>query len=312
MGKKVNILVIDPFPEQVIAELEALGNVDFVPALSREEVLLRLPEAEVVVMNSRIRMDAEALERAGKLRLLCRAGVGLDHFDLPLLEKMGVKVVNAPGANAQPVGEQTVGMLLSLMHRINFANREVRQFEWNREANRGTELMGKTVGIIGYGNTGTATANCLRGFGCRILAFDKYKSGFGNEFVEEVEREVLFEKADILTLHIPLTHETNAYADEVFFDRFYKPIWFLNLARGPITDLQGLLNALVSGKVKGAALDVLPNEKMHTLTPAERSLMNQLYATKRVIITPHIGGWSHESLIRINNRMVQAVKEYVG
>lgn len=313
MKKNTPILVIDPFPEAFVAELHSLSDqVEYSPKLSREEILARLPEAEVVIMNSRIRMDAEALAHAGKLKLLCRAGVGMDHFDLPLLDKMEVRVMNAPGMNAQPVGEQTVGMLLSMMHRISHANAEVQQFQWNRELNRGTELRGKTVGVIGFGNTGTATAGCLSGFGCRILAYDKYKSGYGNETVVESDLETIFREADIVTLHIPLTEETEHYADAGFFANFEKKVWFLNLSRGPVTQLGDLTHALQSGWVAGAALDVLPNENMATLTADEKAQIEALYATGRVIITPHIGGWSHESLRRINNRMLDAVRLYMG
>lgn len=313
MNTALNILVVDSFPEVFLTELHTLSPaVTYAPDLSREEILEHLPEVEVLVINSRIKLDEEALGKAGKLKMVCRAGVGMDHFDLPLMEKMGINVVNTPGANARPVGEQTVGMLLNLMHRISFANEEVRVFQWNREANRGTELGGKTVGIIGYGNTGTATGNCLKGFGCRVLAYDKYKSGFGNDQVEEVDMQQLYEQAQVVTLHIPLTEETHQLANDAFFDQFHHPIWFLNLARGPITDLQALLSAIESGKVLGAALDVLPNEKMHTLTPEEKALMIALYETGKVIMTPHIGGWSHESLKRINDRLLEAISRLLA
>ncbi|MEM7038420.1 MAG: NAD(P)-dependent oxidoreductase, partial [Bacteroidota bacterium] len=239
------------------ADLEAMGHaVEYAPELTREEILARMKEVEILIMNSRTHVDREFLAEAPKLRLLGRAGVGMDHFDLEALAEKGVKVVNTPGANAIPVGEQMVGMLLSLLHNVVRSNDQVRQFQWLREENRGTELRGKTVGIIGYGNTGSEVGRNLSGFGCRILAYDKYKTGYAPEFVEEVELDQIMEAADVLTLHVPLTDETKGWIDADFLADFARPIWLLNLARGPIVPLAGLLEALENGNVIAAGLDV--------------------------------------------------------
>ena len=235
----------------------------------------------------------------------------MDHFDLPLLAERGIRVVNTPGANARPVGEQAVGMLLSMLHHIPEANAEVRQFQWLREQNRGTELAWRTVGIIGFGNTGSHFARCLSGFGCRILAYDKYKTGYAPEGVEEVSLEEIFAQCDVLSLHIPLTEETQGWINADFFNQFAQPIWFLNLARGPITPLADLIEALDQGKVIAASLDVLENEKFGRLTPEQRERLENLFARKQVIFTPHIGGWSHESLERINNWLVREIIDYL-
>ena len=306
--EQLKVLMVDRFPQAMRDQL-VLPEIDlrYEPNWVRADILPALAEVEVLVMNSKTNVDRELLDAAPKLRLLCRAGVGMDHFDLPLLAERGVRVVNTPGANARPVGEQAVGMLLSLLHHIPAANAEVKQFEWNRERNRGTELGGRTVGIIGFGNTGSNFARCISGFGCRILAYDKYKTGYAPEGVTESTLEDLFAECDVLSLHIPLTEETHGWVDEAFFDRFQRPIWFLNLARGPITPLGGLIAALDKGQVIAAGLDVLENEKFDRLTPAERSRLENLFARKQVIFTPHIGGWSHESLERINNWLVREI-----
>lgn len=312
----MNILLIDRFPEDMLSKLRALGHpLTYAPEWDRAQVLAAMPETDILIMNSKVNADRELLDAAPRLRFLGRAGVGMDHFDLPLLAERGVRVVNTPGANALPVGEQTVGMLLSMMHRIVRADAEVRRLKWSREPNRGTELTGKTVGIIGYGATGSATARCLRGFDVRILAYDKYRKGFGADpahaHVEEAPLERLMEEAEILSLHIPLTEETRGWVDARFLSRFRHPLWFLNLARGPIVPLSGLMEALQAGHVRAAALDVLENERLDRLSAAEQARLQALIDDGRVIFTPHIGGWSHESLQRINDRLVEAVAQFL-
>ena len=308
----MNILLIDPFPEQMLASIAAIGHpFQYAPDWTKAEILANLADIDILVMNSKVNADEELLKHGPRLKMICRAGVGMDHFDLPLLESRGILAFNTPGANAIPVAEQAVGMLLSLLHNVVRADREVHAWKWERERNRGTELYGKTVGIIGFGNAGSAMARCLSGFGCRILAYDKYKTGFASESVEEVGMDQIFAESDILTLHIPLTDETQGWVDTGFFNKFHKPIWFLNLSRGPIVPLAGLIRAIESGKVRGAGLDVLENEKLDSLTTEQRERLSRLFENDRVIITPHIGGWSHESLERINDRLVDAIADFV-
>lgn len=309
----MNILLIDAFPERMLAELRALGHaVRYEPEWDRQEVLAHLQDVDILVMNSKVDADRELLDHGLRLKMVCRAGVGLDHFDLPLMEERGIVAFNTPGANAIPVAEQAVGMLLCLMHNIAYADRQVHGWNWSREENRGIELHGKTVGIIGYGNTGSALGRCLAGFGCRILAYDKYKAGFGSVTVEEASLERIHAEADVLSLHIPLTQETWGWVDARFFAQFQKPLWFLNLSRGPIVPLEGLIAAFEGGHVVAAGLDVLENEKLGTLAPAQRSRLERLFAMKRVVVTPHIGGWSYESLERINDRIVMGIQARFG
>lgn len=307
--KRLPILLIDAFPDKMIGQLQALpgAEVRYEPAWQRAQVLANLPGTRVLVMNSKVKVDAELLDAGPDLKMICRAGVGLDHIDVGLCAQRGVEVVSTPGANADSVGEQTLGMLLSLLHHLPRANQQVKQWRWMREENRGTEIKGKTVGIIGYGNTGSAVGRKLRGFEARILAYDKYKTGYAPEWVKETTLEEIFAEADVLTLHIPLTAETQGWVNEEFFNRLAKPIWLLNLARGPIVPLASLTKALLSGKVRGAALDVLENEDFARLSPEEKSRLQTLFEMDNVIFTPHIGGWSFESLERINNEIVRRV-----
>jgi D-3-phosphoglycerate dehydrogenase / 2-oxoglutarate reductase len=309
----MNLLVIDSFPAQMIQQLEALGHpIRYEPTWTKADILAHLADVDILIMNSKVDANAELLAHGPRLKMICRAGVGMDHFDLPLLEQRGILAFNTPGANAIPVAEQAVGMLLCLMHNIARANHQIHDWKWLREDNRGTELYGKTVGIIGHGNTGSAFSRCLSGFGCRILAYDKYKTGFGNIAVAEAQLEQLFAEADVLSLHIPLTAETKGWVDAGFLRRFAKPIWFLNLSRGPIVPLQELIEALEKGQVIAAGLDVLENEKFESLDPDQRMRLERLFTMDRVIFTPHIGGWSHESLTRINDRLVAGVAEFLA
>ncbi len=263
-------------------------------------------------MNSKVNADQELADRATKLKLVCRAGVGLDHIDVAYLSSKGIAVKNTAGSNADSVGEQTVGMLLTLRHKLMTANAQVKQYQWLREQNRGLEIKGKSIGIVGYGHTGKAVARNLSGFGAELLVYDKYVSGFGHAHVREVTMEALFARAEILTLHVPLTEETLQLVNDAYLARFQHPIWLLNLSRGPVVDIAALVRGLESGKVRGAALDVLPNEKLATLSETEKALYDRLFSFDNVLLSPHIGGWSVESLENINSRIVGYVAELLA
>lgn len=304
----MKLLLIDPFSDSLLHALTAQGHqLNYLPDAEREEVEARIHLYDGLILNSKLRVDKILIDKAIRLRFVIRAGVGLDHFDVPYLEEKGIKALNTAGANADSVGEHTVGMLLALRHKLMQANAEVKRFEWRREANRGLEIKGKTVGIVGYGHTGTAVAKKLRGFECRILAYDKYKSGFGTDGVEEVGMQRIFEEADILSLHIPLTDETRAMIDGDYLAGFRKNITFLNLSRGEIVRTSELLKALETGKVNAAALDVLEQEKFDKLTESQRTIYQQLFDCPNVILSPHVGGWSVESKANIERAIVELV-----
>lgn len=308
----MNVLIIDQFPDPWRSRLQDLPvEVNYVPKADRAVALALLPEADVLIMNSKIKVDQEAIDIAVRLKLIVRAGIGMDHIDTEYLKEKGIRAENTIGANADSVGEQTVGMLLALRHKLMTANQEVKNFFWRREANRAAEIGGKTIGLVGYGHTGQAVARRLRGFGMKVLAYDKYKSGFGDEWVTEATMEDIYEQAEMVSLHIPLTDETREMCNDAFFDRFHHPITFLNLARGPIVNMTALLRAMDDHQVVAVAIDVLPNEKFDTLTMREKKTYESLFARKNVIVSPHIGGWSHESLDNINSRIIGFVKDLV-
>lgn len=308
----MHVLVIDHFPENFLHALRQLPvTMDYLVDASPDEVRSQLGTCEILIMNSKIRMDRETAPLAPHLKMVIRAGVGMDHIDVEYLESQGILVRNTKGGNADAVGDQTLGMLLALRNNIHLTDRQVRTFEWKREENRGSELTRKTVGIIGYGNTGSAVGRRLAGFGCKVLAYDKFTSGFGHDHVEESTLEAIYEQADILTLHVPLTEETHHWISPERIARFRKPYMLLNLARGPVVDFDVLIAALDSGQITGAALDVFPNEKLHTLTPTQRAQYENLFARENVILSPHIGGWTHESLENINGMILEFVRGMV-
>ena len=299
-----HILIIDAFPAQLIKNLKLSGNtITYIPDCSGPEAIEGLKSADILLINSKINLNATTMAGNNRLKLICRAGVGLDHFDLPFLSKLGIKVCFTPGANAVSVAEHAIGMLVGLLHRIPLANQQVKKRIWSREPNRGIELMGKTIGIIGYGNTGSSFAKILRGFQVQILAVDKYNSGFGNDWVKECGWDEIADQADILSLHVPLTLETKYLVNESLISRFRKNFWLLNTSRGEIVKTADLLPALKSGKICGAGLDVLENEKINQLSEIQQREFDELIEMDNVILSPHIAGWSFESRQRISNEI---------
>ena len=214
----MNILIIDRFPDIFLQELSSLAvQVTYLPEIDRKTVLSLIEDQHILILNSKVKVDRALVDRANHLMLVVRAGVGMDHIDEEYLAEKGIRAVNTAGQNADAVGEQAIGMLLAMRNNLIRADKQVRTFQWIREANRGVELGGKTVGIIGFGNTGKAVAKRLTGFGCNILAYDKYVNGFGSEQVKEVEMEDIYRTADVCSFHIPLTAETRHLANDTFF-----------------------------------------------------------------------------------------------
>lgn len=271
--------------------LEAKGHrVEISPAITAEELAARIGECEGLVVTTRLRIDAALLSRAARLKWIARLGSGMELIDTVKAEAMGVRCVSSPEGNRNAVAEHALGMLLTLMHRIRSSADEVRQGQWQREANRGTELSGKTVGVIGFGNTGGAFARLLQPFGVTILVHDKYKFGFASGQVREAGVEQIARYADVVSLHLPLTEETRHYADVAFFRSLARRPWFINTSRGGVHDTAAVAMALREGHVSGVALDVLETEP-----PVMDAALEALLSDPRVIITPHIAGYSHES-----------------
>jgi D-3-phosphoglycerate dehydrogenase / 2-oxoglutarate reductase len=265
---------------------------------------------EGLFVRTRTRVDEQLLGAKPIIKFVARAGAGLDNIDLDFLQKHNIKVLHASEGNRDAVGEFTIATLLSLLRHIPSADVEVRKSIWLREENRGEELMGKTVGIIGYGNMGKAFAKRLSGFSCKVLAYDKYKHNISDEWVKEASIENIFEESDILSLHIPLTPETRDMVNEDFVERFKKPFIFINTARGEIVKMSTLANGIETGKIRGAALDVLENEKLTSFTEAQQKAFTFLTHRRNVIFTPHIAGWTYESHYKINQILVQKLQAF--
>lgn len=280
--------------------LEEKGfEVTYQPSITYDEVMALIPEYVGMIVTTRIKVDKEMIDRAGQLQWIGRLGSGMELIDVPYAESKGIHCVSSPEGNCDAVGEQALGMLLSLMNNVLKSNLELRKGIWERDGNRGFELNGRTVGIIGFGNTGGAFARKLRGFDVQILAYDKYKTGFSNEYVKEATMDQLFAEADVVSVHLPLTAETQYIANTSFFNSFRKPVWFINAARGKLTDTADVILALERGTISGACLDVLENEKLGTYSAIEKEQLERLLQLPNVVLTPHIAGYSHEASIKM-------------
>ncbi|MFY7707105.1 MAG: NAD(P)-dependent oxidoreductase [Flavobacteriales bacterium] len=261
-----------------------------------------------IVIRSRFRLSREFLSRFPSLKWIARSGSGLENIDLIACEELGIKVYNSPEGNSTAVAEHATGMLLMLFNKLRIADSEVRSGLWQREANRGLELEGKTVGIIGYGVMGSAFAKRLSGFGCRVLAYDKHKSNFGNEMVQEVSLDTLKKESDIVSLHVPLLEDTKYLVDADWIASFSKPFYIINTSRGQVAEIKAILDGLKSNKILGACLDVLEYEetsfeKINLNTPE----FNELKELNNVIFSPHVAGWTVESYEKLSSVLADKI-----
>jgi D-3-phosphoglycerate dehydrogenase len=280
-----------------------------------EELIRIIPEYHGIVIRSRFKITKEIIDTAVNLECIGRAGAGMENIDVAYAEKKGIRCVHAPEGNRDAVAEQAVAMILALFNNMLRADKEVRIGKWLREQNRGEELKGKTVGIIGYGNMGSAFAERLRGFSCKVLVYDKYKKGFGNEFIVESSLEDLFEQADLVSLHTPLTDETHYMLNDAFFNSFKKNIYVINTARGKCLSTADLVKNMQSGKIKGACLDVLEYEAVsfeHIDFEKLPEPFKYLVASDKVVLTPHIAGWTQESNEKIATVLANKMAEVLS
>lgn len=312
-GKKV--LVTDGVHPVLIEGFVALGfSYDYYPKITLDKVKAIIQDYDGIIINSKIIVDEEFLNKAVLLKFIGRLGSGMEIINQPYARKKGVAVFSAPEGNCNAVAEHALGMLLALANKFRKGDREVRQMIWQREANRGFEIMGKTVGIIGFGHTGSQFAKKMTGMGVKVLAYDKYKpEGYALDygFVTETTPEQIFENADIVSLHLPLNPETKHLANYQWMSKFKKSIVLINTSRGNVIPTTDLIRGLEEGIIRGACLDVFENEKPSTFSETEKAVFSRLYEFENVILTPHVAGWTIQSLERLATVLLTKITNFI-
>jgi len=309
--EKQRVLFIDSTHPRLLEMLEEAGfDCQYTPELSKDEMLAIFDQFDGFIIRSKFKLTQAELDKATRLKFIGRVGAGLENIDVPYAESKGITCFNAPEGNRDAVGEHALGMLLCLFNNLCRCNAEVGKGMWRREENRGLEIKGKTVGIVGYGNMGNAFAQRLKGFGCKVIAYDKYKFDYTDEFCEEKQMQELFDTCDILSLHIPQTEETMFMVNDDYLSKFKKPFFLINTARGKIVKISDLVKHLKTGQVRGACLDVLEYEKtsfedLHAHELPEH--FKYLIDAENVLLSPHVGGWTHESNIKLSEVTAQKI-----
>jgi D-3-phosphoglycerate dehydrogenase len=306
----MKILFVDTVHPYLWSELTSAGHqCQEAYQLSKEEIESIVSSFDGIVIRSRFSIDKRFIDVCKNLKFIARAGSGLENIDVEYAKTKNIHCVNAPEGNRQAVAEHALGMLLSLLNNLHIANNEVKNGVWEREKNRGIEISGKTIGIIGYGNNGSAFAKTLSGLNCQVIAFDKYLNEFKDDFALKVDMSQMFEQCDILSLHVPLTAETEHLVNSDFISKFKKNFYLINTARGKCVDSNTVLKAIQSKKILGACLDVNEFEKI-----SFENILNvpqvyiDLLESEKVILSPHVAGWTKESHQKISEVLFQKIK----
>ena len=303
----MKVLFVDTVNPLLIQTLESANILcDIAYSKSKEKISKIIHKYDGIVIRSKFEIDKRFIDIAKKLKFIARAGSGTENIDVEYAMTKNISCFNAAEGNRQAVAEHTLAMILALINNINQANLEVKKGQWNRESNRGTEISGKKIGIIGFGNNGNAFANLLKGFDVTILAYDKYKK----EYDYKTDMATIYKKADFLSLHVPLTHETKYLVNDNFISKFHKPFYLINTSRGKCVDTKALVKGLENKKILGACLDVLEQEKIsfeNLATKKNTKDLTYLLKAKNVILTPHIAGWTKESDIKIAEILAQKI-----
>lgn len=306
-------LIIDQLHPSISTLLEGIKmDYDYRPTIQKDEIEAIIGNYQGLILRSKLKLSVDLLSKGKQLRFVARAGAGVDEIDEDFLKERNITLLNAPEGNRDAVGEHALGMLLCLFNKLNTADLEVREKVWLREENRGHEVKGRTVGIIGYGNMGKAFAQRLAGFECKVIAYDKDKENYGDKYAEQVSLERLKAEADIVSLHIPLNQYNQALFNDDYLAGFKKNIYLINLARGPVIPFSTLSKGIQGGKIIAAALDVLENEKLQTLSPSQQADFEYLAQQKNVLFSPHVGGWTFESYERINEVLVSKIDQLIN
>jgi len=311
----LKVLFIDQV-HPILQQRLALKGVECVDGttLSLIQLQASLSTIHGLVIRARFTLDESLLSFAPNLQFIARSGAGLENIDVAYCERNNIRIFNAPEGNKTAVAEHALGMILSLFNNLNKADQQIRQGVWNREQNRGLELSGKTIGIIGYGNNGSAFAHLLTSFQCTIIVYDKYKTNFGTEKIKEVTLTELYQRADVISFHIPQNQETIYWANDEFFSTIKKAFYLINVSRGKIVDTRALVRALATGKVCGVALDVLEYEKTSFEQFFDQQMPEEfryLLQSDKVILSPHVAGWTTESYFKLSDILADKIIHFI-
>lgn len=309
--KSSNIVIIDDFHPIFIEKLSNAGfNVTYLPTITPKDALEKIKDSDIVAVRSKVNFTAEVIAQCTNLKCIARGGAGMDNIDEIAAEQQHITLLNAPEGNRDAVAEHAIGLLLALSNNIVKSHTEVLCSQWLREENRGFEIGGKIIGIIGYGNTGKAFTQKIKNFNVQILAHDKYSPVHEDEIIKSATLEEIQQKADIISLHIPLTHETKGYINHQFLSNCKKQIVLINTARGKIVDTKAIVEGFEKKTIKAFGTDLLENENLNALTASETLIFKTLKENKNVIITPHIAGWTTESYQKIAEILANKLIEF--